>query len=356
MTDQTFRQLRGTDETFLLLMQLSGAGLLKLAGFPPELAASYEFRAVEFKEKQLQRPDVEGLPILETATTRVTIEFQGYADPYIRYRCLNHMLQICLKSQPKKPVVGIIVYTEAAYQAKALALKELIPSLAPATDSLQELVLTDYTEAQLVAADPRLIVLAPFTVAPRMPKVELRQQVVHWRAICETSYPTPAEFLEALNIIGLLLLNRFRDLSHQEIIDMLNLDLMASRAGREIYQLGQLEGKQVGLVEGEQLGLLKGKQVGLLEGKQVGLLEGKQVGLLEGKQVGLLEGKQVGLLEGKQAGLLEGERLLVTRLLKRRFGELPTSVTTQLANANSKELERWGEQLLNATSLEQIFP
>jgi hypothetical protein len=274
------------------------------------------------------------------------------------------MLQICLKSQPKKPVVGIIVYTEAAYQAKALALKELIPSLAPATDSLQELVLTDYTEAQLVAADPRLIVLAPFTVAPRMPKVELRQQVVHWRAICETSYPTPAEFLEALNIIGLLLLNRFRDLSHQEIIDMLNLDLMASRAGREIYQLGQLEGKQVGLVEGEQLGLLKGKQVGLLEGKQVGLLEGKQVGLLEGKQVGLLEGKQVGLLEGKQvgllegkqAGLLEGERLLVTRLLKRRFGELPTSVTTRLANANSKELERWGEQLLNATSLEQIFP
>ena len=33
MTQKSSRQLRGTDETFLQLMQLSGAGLLKLAGF-----------------------------------------------------------------------------------------------------------------------------------------------------------------------------------------------------------------------------------------------------------------------------------------------------------------------------------
>jgi predicted transposase YdaD len=255
------------------------------------------------------------LPLLETATTRVTIEFQGYTDKYIRYRCLNNMLQICLKSQQEKPIVGIIVYTEAAYQEKALALGELIHPLAKVTDLIQELVLTNYTEAQLVAADPRLIVLAPFTVPSQMRKAELRQQVVHWRTVCETSYPATAEFLEALNIIGLLLLNRYRNLSHQEIIDMLNLDLMASRAGREIYQLGQLEGEQLGLQKGEQLGLQKGEQL----------------------------------------GLQKGERLLVTRQLERRFGKLPKSVTTRLANATSKELEQWGEQLLSATSLEQIF-
>jgi len=92
------QQLRGTDETFLHLMQLSGAGLLKLAGFPPESADSYEFRAIEFKKKQLQRPDIEGIPILE-GNTRVTLEFQGYSDKYIRYRSLNNMLQICLTSQ-----------------------------------------------------------------------------------------------------------------------------------------------------------------------------------------------------------------------------------------------------------------
>jgi hypothetical protein len=132
---------------------------------------------------------------------------------------------------------------------------------------------------------------------------------------------------------------------------MLNLDLMASRAGREIYQLGQLEGEQVGLRKGEQIGLLKGEQVGLLKGEQVGLLKGEQVGLLKGEQIGLRKGEQ----KGEQIGLLKGERLLVTRLLERRFGKLPKAVQAYLANATVEELEQWSEQLLSATSLEQIF-
>ncbi|MEZ5671952.1 MAG: hypothetical protein R3E08_06035 [Thiotrichaceae bacterium] len=45
----------------------------------------------------MQRPDVEGMPILEALNIRVTLEFQGYTDKYIRYRSLNNMLQICLK-------------------------------------------------------------------------------------------------------------------------------------------------------------------------------------------------------------------------------------------------------------------
>jgi len=128
---------------------------------------------------------------------------------------------------------------------------------------------------------------------------------------------------------------------------MLNLDLMQSRAGREIYQMGEMQGKQVGWTEG--------KQVGLAEGKQVGLAEGKQVGLAEGKRVGLAEGKQVGLAEGKQVGLAEGERLMLKRLLEKRFGKLPRPVQTSLKNATLTELEQWGSALLTATSLDEIF-
>ncbi len=316
MMTKPSRQLRGTDETFLQLMQLSGAGLLKLAGFPTEIAEHYEFRAVEFKEKQLQRPDVEGIPVLETMNTRVTIEFQGYTDKYIRYRTLNSMLQICLKSRDEKPVIGIIVYTEKRYQTAALALDKLI---AKATDLVQELVLTDYSEADLLAVDPRLIVLAPFTVSPKLDKAILKQKVVQWRDHIDKCYPATEELSEALNIIGLLLLNRFRDLSHQEIIDMLNLDLMQSRAGREIYQMGQLEGEQ------------------------------------KGKQVGLAEGKQAGLAEGKQVGLIEGERLVVARLLEKRFGKLPVTLQARLEQATLIELEQWSVDLLTATCFEDIF-
>lgn len=242
MTDS--RQLRGTDETFLQLMQLSGAGLLKLAGFAAEVAESYQFRAVEFKEKNLQRPDVEGLPILETINKRVTLEFQGYTDKYIRYRCLNNMLQICLKSRDDKSVVGIIVYTHKRYQQAALKLESLIPALQTAHVSLiQEIVLTEYTEQQLTAADPRLIVLAPFTLAVDTEKPQLQQKMRGWCEQIYQHYPVDAELNEALNIIGLLLLNRFKHLEHQEVIDMLNLDLLQNHSIRRLYQTAKEEGK-----------------------------------------------------------------------------------------------------------------
>lgn len=251
MTDS--RQLRGTDETFLQLMQLSGAGLLKLAGFAAEVAESYQFRAVEFKEKNLQRPDVEGLPILETINKRVTLEFQGYTDKYIRYRCLNNMLQICLKSRDDKSVVGIIVYTHKRYQQAALKLESLIPALQTAHVSLiQEIVLTEYTEQQLTAADPRLIVLAPFTLAADTEKPQLQQKMRGWCEQIYQHYPVDAELNEALNIIGLLLLNRFKHLEHQEVIDMLNLDLLQNHSIRRLYQTAKEEGKVEGKLETEQ--------------------------------------------------------------------------------------------------------
>ena len=295
MTEKSNRHLRGTDETFLQLMQLSGAGLLKLAGFTPQLAESFEFRAVEFKEKQLQRPDVEGLPILEMVNTRVTLEFQGYSDKYIRYRMLNNMLQICLRSNQAKPVIGIIVYTEKKYQTAAWELAALLPEMVTKTSFLKELVLTEYTETDLLMADPRLIVLAPFTVSPKLSKAGLQEKVFRWREQLDQIYPTTAEFSDALNIIGLLLLNRFRNLSHEEIITMLNLDLMQSRAGQDIYRMGEMQGK------------------------------------------------------------LEGERLMFQRLLEKRFGRLPRSVQIRLENATSAELDQWSSALLTANSSEDIF-
>ena len=88
---------------------------------------------------------------------------------------------------------------------------------------------------------------------------------------------------------------------------MLNLDLMQSRAGREIYQIGQIEGEQ------------KGKQAGLVE------------------------------------GLLKGERLVITRLLERRFGKLPRPLLMRLEQATLPELEHWSEELLTAGCLEDVF-
>jgi predicted transposase YdaD len=292
------KNLRGTDEAFLQLMELSGAGLLKLAGIPAEQAEQYEFRAVEFKQKNLQRPDVEGIPVLEAAIKRIVLEFQGYADPDIRYRTLSSMFLAYLKSKERKPVIGIIVYTQESYQKAALPLIQHFPQFPQGCEPLKEIVLTRYTEEQLLEIDPRLIVLAPFTVSKKLDTRTLTQKAQRWSTYIEQYYPTDSERKAASDLLGLLILHLFRHLGQQEVIDMLNLDLMQSRAVQQIHQAAKAEG----------------------------IAEGKLEGRLEGR----LEGKS----EGKAENLQEiREQIIAT--LKQRFQQCPERIVKQLAAVDS---------------------
>lgn len=64
-----------------------------------------------------------------------------------------------------------------------------------------------------------------------------------------------------------------------------------------------------------------------------------------------LEGRQEGMREGVKAG----EATLLSRLLQKRFGELPEPVRTRLREAQPDELEHWGERLLDVASLDELF-
>jgi hypothetical protein len=59
--------------------------------------------------------------------------------------------------------------------------------------------------------------------------------------------------------------------------------------------------------------------------------------------------------DGRQEGRLEGETLLLQRLLARRFGPLPTAVIARIAAASVEEIETWGDRILDATSLDEVF-
>jgi hypothetical protein len=61
------------------------------------------------------------------------------------------------------------------------------------------------------------------------------------------------------------------------------------------------------------------------------------------------------LRQGRQEGRKDGEATLLTLLLRKRFGELPESVRTRLSEARPDELERWGERLLDVSSLSDVF-
>ena len=62
-----------------------------------------------------------------------------------------------------------------------------------------------------------------------------------------------------------------------------------------------------------------------------------------------------GVQQGIQQGMQLGEALLLQRLLTRRFGELPAAQQAKLSAATPAQLETWGDRVLDASSLDEVF-
>ncbi|GAB6043180.1 DUF4351 domain-containing protein [Endothiovibrio diazotrophicus] len=74
-----------------------------------------------------------------------------------------------------------------------------------------------------------------------------------------------------------------------------------------------------------------------------------------GMEEGLAKGRAEGRVEGRSEGRREGETALLKRLLSLRFGPLPQWVDRRLDEAPLETLGRWGERILDAETLEQVF-
>lgn len=59
--------------------------------------------------------------------------------------------------------------------------------------------------------------------------------------------------------------------------------------------------------------------------------------------------------EGRTEGLVEGEATILLRLLERKFSPLPDSARQRVASADAETLLVWGERLLDARSLDEIW-
>ena len=65
----------------------------------------------------------------------------------------------------------------------------------------------------------------------------------------------------------------------------------------------------------------------------------------------IAKGMEQGMLQGMQ----QGEALLLQRLLTRRFGALSATQLAHIAAATPVQLETWGDRVLEATSLDEVF-
>ncbi|MCP4348510.1 MAG: DUF2887 domain-containing protein [Desulfobacterales bacterium] len=178
------------------------------------------------------------------------IEFQGYSDKFIRYRLAAKIMLACAQEKYEGKVFAGIVYTDEAYKKAALSVKAFSKIKDEELQkSFEEIVLTDYTEAQLTETDPRLIVLAPFTVPPEQGKTEIISRGRLWKQEVDRVYPEPL-VKDALNVMGLFIMNRFRDITREEVISVLNFDLMDTVAGRQIFEEGVEKGVEKGIKKG----------------------------------------------------------------------------------------------------------
>ena len=65
--------------------------------------------------------------------------------------------------------------------------------------------------------------------------------------------------------------------------------------------------------------------------------------------------KMEGKIEGKKEGKKEGEMKILTRLLSRRFGQLPKWAESRISKAEPAQLENWADAVLDASNLTEVL-
>ncbi|MFQ3640593.1 MAG: DUF4351 domain-containing protein, partial [Chloracidobacterium sp.] len=122
-------------------------------------------------------------------------------------------------------------------------------------------------------------------------------------------------------------------------------ELIGVLGGTAMIRLEQLRESSV-----YQMILQEGRAEGLVQGFERGLEQGLERGLEQGLERGLEQGLERGLEQGLEQGFergLEHERLLMTRLLQRKFGVLPSDVAARVQMLGRETLERLADDLFD---------
>lgn len=70
-----------------------------------------------------------------------------------------------------------------------------------------------------------------------------------------------------------------------------------------------------------------------------------------GERLGIAKGIELGMQQGMQ----QGEASALQRLLSKRFGAIPTAISTLIGAANLAQIELWFDRAIDARDLAAIF-
>ena len=271
-----------TDKLFYRIF-LNQPGLLAelLPGIPPDCQFDYSAPVIkeqEFRHDGILTP-VENDPNLPI----VFLEAQMQLDPDFYGRYFAEIYLYLKQYKIIRPWRGLLILKSRRHD-----LGSEIPYQYQLDNQVQRLYLQDLLHQNRLSPNLALLQLI---ILPKRKTVQAAQNLL------ENSKGQP-EFRQKLDLVEAILVNKFPNLSLEEILKMLDLktaDITQTRFYRDVFQLGIQEGRQEGRQEGEQ----------------------------------------------------EGEAKLIIRQLKHRFGVMTPNQETQIRTLSVPMLEALGEVLLD---------
>ncbi len=95
----------------------------------------------------------------------------------------------------------------------------------------------------------------------------------------------------------------------------------------------------------------QGLEQGITQGLEQGIAQGLEQGIAQGLEQGIAQGLEQGITQG-----LEREKVLVIRLLKRKFGDegINVDLEARIMALNIDVIERLGEEILDFSTVEDL--
>ena len=271
-----------TDKLFYRIF-LNQPGLLAelLPGIPPD--CQFDYSAPVIKEQEF-RHDVILTPVGNDPNLPIVfLEAQMQPDTDFYGRYFAEIYLYLKQYKIIRPWRGLLILKSRRHD-----LGSEIPYQFQLDNQVQRLYLQDLLHQNPLSPNLALLQLI---ILPKTKTVQAAQNLL------ESSKSQP-EFRQKLDLVEAILVNKFPNLSLEEILKMLDLktaDITQTRFYRDVFQLGIQEGRQEGIQKGEQ----------------------------------------------------EGEAKLIIRQLKRRFGVITPNQETQIRALSVPILEALGEVLLD---------
>jgi len=289
-----------TDSLFYRLFQTEPSLALDLAGLTVASAGRYLFTSREVKQTAFRfdgilepHPDQPFDPIVF-----VEVQFQPDQDFYLRF--FGEIILFLRQYRTLRPWLALVIYPYEQVERPSEAARPFLD-----LPNLRRVYLNQIP--LLESANPKLWLIALLTVEDSQLPTIVEKVKAHRNS-------NPSDGIDWIELLETILVNKLPTITREEIKTMFGLqdsDLKKTRFYQDTYN--------------------------------------------EGRQEGLAQGFEKGIENGVRKGREEGEAALLLRILERRFGPLPINVKHRIASTDAETLLIYGERVLDAQSLDEIF-